>query len=235
MALLSVNQSKIAYSRSKKELFTFLSKHFQGEKKDLIIIKVNQCLIDPQEWNKGNILPIYLGHVMMGVFHLDKEKLAPYDKSLVSKMPNKMGSSYFESSRKFMNSFFTDKTAYEKAVLKGSKEYYWVVDIKSTKLTLEKYEDHFQAIIKEGKEWKRDASACGQAVKRVLNGMQDSPSISPQTAAREGVLDILKDDDVLKDSLMVAIEESGLGMRAYDLGEIYKKNIPQSIISNTIK
>jgi hypothetical protein len=223
------------FERSKNEFFTFLSKHFQNEEKDLIIIKLNQCLIDSEEWNKGNILPIYLGHVMMGLFHLDKEKLTPYDKSLVSKVPNKMGASYFESPRKFITSFFSDKTSYDKAFLKGSKEYYWIVDIKSTKLTIEKYEEHFQAIIRERKEWRRDTSACGQAVKRVLNGMQDSPSISPQTAAREGILDILKDDHVLKNSLMIAIEESGLGMRAYDLGKIYKDNMPQSILSNTIK
>lgn len=196
--------------------------------KDLVIFKINQCVINPHEKSNGHYKTIYHGHVVTGLFKIENstQKLFLYPDSTISK--SKKG---IEPHEFIYNSrFFYCKDIADEAREKGSKEFFWLISLDKLNMSRQTYLMRCQDIRISPGVYDLYKSACGQAIYTLITDRSAPEVKSPQTATVQAVLDVISNDDVeFKSNLQNQLIASGLSKFAYDLGQEFLGSTSNSL------
>lgn len=205
--------------RSFLELGRRLHKDMTG--KDLVIFKINQCVIDPKKWKNEHIAePIYNGHVIAGLFKIDHFESKPilFPNSTISKTRKGIE----KEQAIYEQRFFYNKKLAALANLKKSKEYFWVITLDKLNLSHQVFLDRCKNIRDSPGAFNLLKSACGQSIYRLITGKPAAEEQSPQTATVLAVLDVLdNNDDKFNSNLRNRLIESELSKFADELGREY--------------
>lgn len=209
--------------RSLSDLEKTIAEDFHG--KDLLVLKINQCVINPEKWIKFKIVETYYtGHVLSCLFEISHStgSLKPVKDSIISKSRKGIEA----ESHVLQNRLFYNKTSANEARAKESKEYFWIISLEKLDLNRETYLERCKQIRENPGTFDLYKSACGQRVFNLLTDRSAQEYKSPQSASREGVIDILKDDDkVFSADLLNSVIKSGVSTTAYELGKRYLEKL----------
>lgn len=184
--------------------------------KTLLIIKINQSVINSDDWKNKKMNPIYTGHVLAGVFRKTNRGLIHLPNTLVSKVPSGMES----DANILQDQFFSSQSRYLKAKKKCSMEYYCVIDINKTVLDIESYQKRCLLLVEKTSQYDLAHNACGQAVFYALTGLKPLSQMSTQIAAVKSLFEIVqgKGDSIFYEGLRDAVIQSGLSKPADAIG-----------------
>ena len=197
----------------------------------LMLLKINQSVIDHQEWALHNkIVPKFYGHIMSGAFSLSSttKHLNHIDGSLLSKV-NSLENQFFESEKTILDKQLFTPEKQRKAIKYGSSEYYWFFEPIRLQFDLRPYTARVNFLTTENIPWNVNTAACGQAVHYALTSNKLGRNKSPQTAGIKSVFEILRNNDTaVIDSMQRAVTESNLSLQADEIDYVNSVN-PESL------
>lgn len=196
---------------SKNTLISSIPEYLK--KSEFLLLRVNQTVIDPGDWDKRKLEVIYFGHASAGIFKIDGNLPVFFPGTLTSKIDTG-----YQGEEETINELF--KPRKDKQIKVFSESFICLIDLAKTNLSKEVNIKSNQSLIKLNEKYDKVNNACGQAVFFALTGKNLGNNVSAQRAINLSVQEIVQDKFLLE-NINSNFKLFGLPTPAYSLGEKY--------------
>lgn len=197
--------------------------------KQLLLLKVNQCVIDYDDYVKFNKVTVHkLGHIISGIARVVNDTLEILDNSLVSKVQNldrdnKPTLNTLQNHEEILQTqLFWSKTRIKSAEYCCAAEYYWFISFDKLNFDTDEYFRRYSLMKMSPTYYNLEDAACGQSIYKLIS---NDPTIcknkSPQTSGDDAIKKSLVPDSVLHKNMQFKLAKSKLIRSAFMLGKDY--------------